>query len=246
MKPWHEYRVARHKVTNSSFYAKRTNPIAKFLNISVIYENENTLELIIKDHNRSSFEIPLKEPFPHKSLLNFDSQNFSKNVLNYHVDIQDDPFSVKITRKVTNEVIFDMKEENLLLSKQYLEFGSSIPTLDIFGMGERNFQFRLIPGIYTVWARDEVGDIETGQQPGHNSYGVHPMYLNKEKSGNYFISFLRSSNPFDFTITNQSTINYKIAGGIIHLKFFLGDLYPETSIKRYHEYIEGFGMPPFW
>jgi len=26
----------------------------------------------------------------------------------------------------------------------------------------------------------------------------------------------------------------------------LGDQYPETAIKLYHEYIEGFIVPPFW
>ena len=127
----------------------------------------------------------------------------------YKVYVQEEPFSIRLVRKDSNETIFDMDQQNFLVSKQYLEIGSSIPTQQIFGMGERNFQYRLKSGIYTLWARDEVGDVETGESPGHNSYGAHPMYLMKEKSDHYHVVFLRSSNPMDFTVKNDS-VNYKI------------------------------------
>jgi alpha-glucosidase/lysosomal alpha-glucosidase len=36
-------------------------------------------------------------------------------------------------------------------------------------------------------------------------------------------------------------------GGVVHLKFFLGDKEPETAVKLYHEYLGGgWAVPPFW
>jgi hypothetical protein len=33
----------------------------------------------------------------------------------------------------------------------------------------------------------------------------------------------------------------------MHIKFFLGDKYPETAIKLYHQYLGGgYIVPPFW
>lgn len=30
------------------------------------------------------------------------------------------------------------------------------------------------------------------------------------------------------------------------MKLFIGDEYPETCIRLYHDYLGGFGLPPFW
>jgi len=206
--PWHKYISAKY-MNQSTHYVKASSEISRHLNISIVCENQNTLEVIIKDHNKSTHQIPFKEPFPHKELLNFTSSNFSHDRLPYSIDVRTEPLAIRIVRKQTNETIFDTSGENFIVSKQYLQIGTKIPTPYIFGMGERNFQYRLKNGIYTLYARDEVGDIETGETPGHNTYGVHPMYLMKEKSGNYHVVYLRSSNPMDFTIKNKS-VNYKI------------------------------------
>ncbi len=69
-------------------------------------------------------------------------------------------------------------------------------------MGERNARFRLGNGIYTIWNRDRPGEIEDGKRPGKNTYGSYPIYLNREQSGNYHISYLRNVNAMDFMIRN--------------------------------------------
>lgn len=43
------------------------------------------------------------------------------------------------------------------------------------------------------------------------------------------------------------TINFKVVGGIIHFRCFFGtDIYPDTILKKYHDYLGGWNLPPFW
>jgi len=51
--------------------------------------------------------------------------------------------------------------------------------------------------------------------------------------------YLKTSNALDFIIEDNS-IAFHIIGGIIHFKFIFGDKNPETAIKKYHYYINGF------
>lgn len=72
-----------------------------------------------------------------------------------------------------------------------------LPTQHLFGFGERNHEFKLSEGSWTMWA--------SGQQPSYDdgtgfkqSYGVHPFLLvkarNSTKSNEYFGMFFRNVN----------------------------------------------------
>ena len=83
-----------------------------------------------------------------------------------------------------------------------------MPTSYIFGMGERNSQdLRLKDGVYTLFARDQPERLEDGLG-GNNVYSSHPMYLMKEKSGNFHVVFFKSSQAIDIEIKNQ-ILTYK-------------------------------------
>ena len=69
-----------------------------------------------------------------------------------------------------------------------LWYGASA-TSNFFGMGERTTTFRLKSGIYTLYNKDLYGEVEDGKGKGKNRYGSHPMYLMREKSGNYHITY---------------------------------------------------------
>jgi len=75
-----------------------------------------------------------------------------------------------------------------------------IPSKHFYGMAERNANFRIDNGIHTVCTRDRPFALDDGKLPGKNTYGHHPMYLNREQSANYHIVFLRNSNCFDFEL----------------------------------------------
>ena len=66
-------------------------------------------------------------------------------------------------------------------------------------MGERNYKSKLDEGTFTLWARDALKVIENGTS-GHNTYSYHPVYLRKELSNYFHITFLRTSNAMDFTV----------------------------------------------
>lgn len=67
----------------------------------------------------------------------------------------------------------------------------------------------------------------------------------REQSGNWNIVFLKTLNALEFNLNND-TITFNIIGGIIHFKFFFGDKNPETVIRKYHQYINGYTIIPFW
>lgn len=124
-----------------------------------------------------------------------------------------------------------------------------LPSDYIFGLGERGYNLTLGPvGIYTIWNIDFNQNIETGLG-GHNSYGTHPVYLNKEKSGNWSMMLLRSINAMDCVMNNSQgfqQLTYKITGGILDFNFFLGDASPETVVSAYHAFLGKWTVHPFW
>ena len=66
----------------------------------------------------------------------------------------------------------------------------------------------------------------------------------REKSGNYHIVLLRTTNAMSVEILINKIV-YRVIGGILEFKFFLGDELPETCIKKYHEYLNGYAIMPF-
>mmetsp|Transcript_1157 Transcript_1157/g.1052 ORF Transcript_1157/g.1052 Transcript_1157/m.1052 type:complete len:119 (+) Transcript_1157:599-955(+) len=82
---------------------------------------------------------------------------------------------------------------------------------------------------------------------GTQTYGTHPMYLNKEQSGNWDVVFLRNINAMDLVFNPDTRmLQYILTGGVMEFKFFLGDKNPETSIRAYHQFIGEYMIQPFW
>lgn len=237
-----------------SYYLYEENPIIKYLEISVNFQKTNEFRVSIRDLAEKRWEIPEEEPFPHDSVFYTLKEH---DVPLYSFNITVSPFSFKVVRNKTNETLFDTNNFNFIYSDRYIEFSSVLPSKDIFGFGERVHGLKLkFPGVYTIWNRDLpwIVDREDG---GENTYGMHPMYLIKEKSGKFHIVYLRNSNGMDIllnkTILNIDnkyekvrTVTYKMVGGIIDLKFFIGDNSVEELIKSYHTYIGGYTLQPFW
>lgn len=72
------------------------------------------------------------------------------------------------------------------------------------------------------------------------------MYLRREESGNFHVVFLRNFNALQVQYTAGDSLTFITVGGLLEFKIFLGDQYPDTSLKQYHAYINGFAMHPFW
>ena len=239
---------------NETFYFKPLNPIVLQLKIQIFFQSDNQLRVLIKDALHKRWEIPEKDPYP------YDRESFyiyNNSTAVYAIEIEKKPFSFSIMRKSTKEIIFNTKNFDFIYSDKYLEFSSILPSENIFGIGERVHEFKLkFPGVYTIWNRDLPAVIDDAETGALNTYGLYPLYLMREKKGHFHLVYLRNSNGMDILlndplimdISNDLTITYKLTGGVIDLKFFIGgdDQSPEEVVKMYHEYIGGYIMQPFW
>jgi alpha-glucosidase len=244
----HSYYTATLKYQGSqNYWTNQTNKIAQNLNFTYFFMSPSHLIVRITDlDNPSKWEVPHEYPFPHS--------DYSKKFAPYDnglvkVTVTQSPFSFKITRKATNEVIFDSSVGELIFSDYYLQFSTSLATQNVFGFGERNYKLNLGPdGTYSILTHDSPLDIETGES-GHSTYGYHPVYLLREKSNAFSMGLLRSSVGMDLVFEKGKKLTYKVMGGIIDLNFFLGgdaESAPETVVKQYHSYLGGWTLQPFW
>jgi len=233
-------------INQSAFVNYEENNNSKFipmLNVSIYFENEDEFNIKIIDHASNRFSLPEFYPFPYTKNLTDSSKEFIRT--NYLIDINNSNFSIKIRRKYTDEVIFDTSNIDFLFTDRFIQFGTKLPSAYLFGLGERKAQFLYQPGIYTIWNKNSVSELDNGT-PGHQSSGTHPVYLTKESSGLFHVAFLKNINGMQFEFNDHNELKFKIMGGIIDLKFFLGNQYPESAIKKYHLFINGFSMIPFW
>jgi alpha-glucosidase (family GH31 glycosyl hydrolase) len=90
-----------------------------------------------------------------------------------------------------------------------------------------------------------VIDKGTGEQ----TYGHYPFYLLRERNNLFHINYFRSSNAMDViksTKDNKHYITYKVIGGVLDFRFFLGEQSPETTVERLNFYNGRTPIPPFW
>ncbi len=114
------------------------------------------------------------------------------------------PFSFKVTRASTSEVLFDTSAASLVFETQYLRVRTALPDKpNLYGLGEHSDPFRLNTTNYirTLWSQDNYG-IPSGT----NLYGNHPIYYEHRTSGSHGVFFL-NSNGMDIKINNTEGTN---------------------------------------
>jgi len=240
------FATLRYLGTNN-YYINTTNLVIKYLNFSYCFKESYHLVVRITDANKTRWEVPKQYPFPY----NDDSKPcIPLNQAYAKVNIKTLPFSFNIVRTGTNEVIFDSSAGPLIFSDYYLQLSTSLPTPNIYGLGERAYKLDLgTGGTFSLLNKDQFVVIEDGTA-GHGLYGYHPVYLQREKSYNFSMVLLRSSNAMDAVIKNQN-LTYKVTGGMFEFNMFLGDSSngrsdPETVTKQYHTWLGKWTMHPFW
>ncbi|CAF0745626.1 unnamed protein product [Didymodactylos carnosus] len=157
---------------------------------------------------------------------------------------------IQIVRTDTNAILFDTSffAEGFIYDDKYLQFMTTIPSRNIYGMGENThptFQHVLNSGVrYGIFARDQppLGNNE-------NLYGTHPFYMVVENDGNAFGVLIFNSNAQDYKFNqfeqDQSMLTYRTIGGILDIFFFAGPT-PEDVIQQYQHVIGNPYMPPYW
>ena len=223
---------------SDTYYLKPTSPWITNLNFTVKFESDNEFQVTITDTQKNRFNIPYEFPFPHTKELPALSNP------DYKVDVTAEPFSYTVTRKSTGEVIFDTSYVDFVYSDLYIQVGTKLPSMYLYGLGERRRKFLYQAGVYTIYNKDQFA-IEDGT-PGHQLYGTHPVYLMREASKKWHMVLFRNINPMDVVFDIYHNLTFKTIGGIVEFKFFLGDGTPEGATKQYHNYANGWALTPFW
>ena len=223
----------------------------KTLNLTVNYDTAERLHVLLVDAEGEAKLIPEEYlPTPKSSSIN---GNSSQLVFSYS---NEPSFSFRVTRRDTQEVLFDTSEAGpLVFEDQYVRIGTSLPeNANLYGLGEHNDNLHLPTSNYsrTLWNRD------AGGLPSYTPlYGSIPIYHDHRLSNNTDSSnsnatshaqthgvLLRNSHGMKIDIDSGKLV-YNTLGGVLDFYFFAGPQ-PARITEQFHEVV---GLPigaPYW
>ena len=161
-------------------------------------------------------------------------------------------FSFRLMTNEENQFYLFNSSENFIFSDNYINFQSLLTTDKIYGFGERNHEFKLNKGLYTIWPQDLAGakpDMEIG---GGNLYGHHPVGIHKTMFDDLWLGFVfMNTNDQDVKISTRNetgseyNLEHKTIGGIIDY-YIIVDNSPEEVLKNIQFLLGIPSLPPFW
>ncbi|XP_037691918.1 maltase-glucoamylase, intestinal isoform X2 [Choloepus didactylus] len=249
--PWcyysknHGYQMeSDHVNTNAGFTAqlKRLSSLSLFGNevnnvlLTAEYQTSNRFHFKLTDPTKGRYEVP------HEHVQPFSGDAASN--LNYQVEVSKEPFSIKVTRKINNRVLFDSSIGPLLFADQFLQLSIRLPSANVYGLGEhvhQQYRHDMNWKTWSIFSRDTVPNGD-----GTNLYGVQTFFLCLEDaSGLSFGVFLLNSNAMDVVLQPAPAVTYRTIGGILDFYVFLGNT-PEQVVQEYLELIGRPVLPSYW
>ena len=172
-----------------------------------------------------------------------------------------EPFHFNLKDKNGN-IYYHFDGANFLYTDTLIIFDQLLTTKYIYGFGERNYNFNLDPGRYTIWGNDTTYTNRDQRDGGWNLMGHQPVGLHRTKKGKYLgLLFLnancqdivintiekkKENSYLDIDINNFSHyLRHLTIGGIINYYITLGDT-AEESILGLHTIYGHPAIPPFW
>ena len=209
----------------------------------VTFDSANDIfHIRIIDPKRKHYRVP-------QNIFVSEQKDFSDIYSNgYVINDSKNPMNFKIKNK-NNNTIFSFISENLVYSKFYISFSYSLTTDQIFGYGERVHNFKLSPGMYTIWLNDTGTPVDDGLG-GKGLYGHHPFILNRVNDGSFIGILFVNTNAQDLIISKPNDdgtvdLNQITIGGEIEFFIFIGQT-PNEVISNYQSKIGFPNLPPFW
>uniref|UniRef100_A0A2K6KA59 Maltase-glucoamylase n=1 Tax=Rhinopithecus bieti TaxID=61621 RepID=A0A2K6KA59_RHIBE len=200
------------------------------------YQTSNRFHFKLTDQTNNRFEVP------HEHV-----QSFSGNAaasLTYQVEISREPFSIKVTRRSNNRVLFDSSIGPLLFADQFLQLSTRLPSANVYGLGEHVHQQYRHDMNWKTWPIFNRDTTPNGN--GTNLYGAQTFFLCLEDaSGLSFGVFLMNSNAMEVVLQPAPAITYRTIGGILDFYVFLGNT-PEQVVQEYLELIGRPALPSYW
>lgn len=135
------------------------------------------------------------------------------------------------------------------MQDKYMQIDFKLPTQRIYGFGERQREFTLGEGTWTMWANGQETPYDDGTGF-KQTYGVHPFCLvQTDIPSEFFGIFFRSSNAQSPIISHNSDgtaiLSYITIGGNLDVNFFFQGSAKEI-ISQYQHFIGRPTLPPYW
>nr|XP_028587297.1 sucrase-isomaltase, intestinal [Podarcis muralis] len=200
------------------------------------YQTANRFRFKITDPDNKRYEVP------HPNVSPFQGPKATNT--NYRVEITENPFSIRVIRMSTNNVLFDTSIGPLVYSDQFLQLSIRLPSWNVYGIGEqihRQYRHDFNWKTWPIFTRDAapIGEM-------HNLYGAQTFFLCLEDgSGHSFGVFFMNSNAMEVKLQPTPALTYRTIGGILDFYVVLGPT-PEQVVQEYTALIGRPVMPPYW
>lgn len=220
------------------------------LSLSISLECDSFLHFIIKDKNKQRFEPNITDN-NYLNEIEKCSKNLNLDDIGLFISDNDAPFKLEL-RNYNNAPYYALNKNNFLFSDTLIVFDASLTTDLLFGFGERNTNFKLGPGRYTIWPNDTTHTYRDGKEGGYNLMGHQPIGLHKTKDDMFLGFVFMNTNAQDLVIkpiTNSALYNtnleHRTIGGIIDYYITFGHK-ADDAILNIHKIIGRPIIPPFW
>lgn len=170
------------------------------------------------------------------------SVEMSLDMVGFNLTADPFGFELRSTRTEGDVLVAISNYSNFVMSDKFMQLDLQVPSQRIYGFGERQRQFTLDEGTWTMWANGRPNSYDDGTG-GKQTYGVHPFALIQTKQKDEFVGiYFRNTNAASPIITHKTkadnvtadggTISYITTGGQMEVFFFLKDN-AKNVIKAY-------------
>ena len=189
-------------------------------------------------------------------------KNYNLDNIGFKISNINEPFSFILYDKDTKEIYYAFDDINFLYTDTLISFQQLLTTKYIYGFGERNHNFNLDIGRYTIWGNDTTITYRDLKDGGWNLMGHQPIGLHRTKNNKYLGFIFLNANAQDVIIKNfdnkiarkynnfnENDFSYILrhvtVGGIINYYITLGNT-AENAILNMHKIYGHPIIPPFW
>ncbi|XP_078690863.1 lysosomal alpha-glucosidase-like isoform X4 [Branchiostoma floridae x Branchiostoma belcheri] len=208
---------------------------ANQLSIVLRMETDGRLHLVLNDTASRRYEVPIATP----------AATTKAAAPLYDVEYSHNPFGIVVKRRSNGRVLLNTTVAPLIYADQFLEMSTSLPSGNVYGLGEHRGPLRHKTGWIRIpfWARDKQA--AEAKEDVTNLYGSHPFYLCVEDDGQAHGVFLLNSNAMEVILQPAPALTWRTIGGILDFYILLGPD-PNSVIQQYWDVIGYPMMPPYW
>ena len=212
-----------------------------------------------RDNPRSEPEFYLNEDMDQE--FNKVGKKLTLENIGFTVSKINEPFYFSI-KDSNGNIYYYFDGANFLYTDTLIIFDQLLTTGYIYGFGERNYNFNLDIGRYTIWGNDTTYTNRDKKNGGWNLMGHQPVGLHLTKFKKYLGLIFLNANCQDVVISDIKTklentynnininefshiLRHITIGGIINYYITLGEN-AEEAISGMHSIYGHPAIPPFW